>query len=84
MFLTVGNADLILLQRAALTDFDRFKLRKARQRRNKIRTQVFYTMRKAAKRDGTIFGKKKMAKGGDKPKPKKEGKTAKKAAPKKK
>ncbi|KAL1516614.1 hypothetical protein ABEB36_000503 [Hypothenemus hampei] len=56
--------------RALLTDFDRFKLRRARSRRNKIRTSAFLNLRKAASRNGTLFGKKKMAKGGDKPHPK--------------
>lgn len=58
------------LQRAALTDFDRFKLRRARARRNKIRGLAYYSMKKAASRNGTLYGKHKMAKGGDKPKPK--------------
>ncbi|ENN72198.1 60S ribosomal protein L14 [Dendroctonus ponderosae] len=58
-------------KRATLTDFDRFKLRRARSRRNKIRTYTFFALKKAASRNGTLFGKKKMAKGGDKPNPKK-------------
>lgn len=57
-------------QRAALTDFDRFKLRRARERRNKVRSLAYYKLKKAASRNGTLYGKKKMAKGGDKPKPK--------------
>ncbi|XP_063910696.1 large ribosomal subunit protein eL14 [Zophobas morio] len=61
-------------KRAQLTDFDRFKLRRARSRRNHIRTIVFRNLKKAASRNGTLYGKKKMAKGGDKPKPKKAGK----------
>lgn len=68
----------------ALSDFDRFKLRKAKQTRNKIRTLAFYGIRKVASRNGTLYGKKKMAKGGDKPKPKKSKKETPKAAPKKK
>lgn len=59
------------MQRVALSDFDRFKLRKAKQRRNKIRTVAFYNIRKTASRNGTLYGKKKMAKGGNKPRPKK-------------
>ncbi|XP_044753121.1 60S ribosomal protein L14 [Coccinella septempunctata] len=58
-------------KRAELTDFDRFKLRRARSLRNKIRTAAFLTLRKTASRNGTLYGKKKMAKGGDKPIPKK-------------
>ncbi|KAJ8922145.1 hypothetical protein NQ315_004080 [Exocentrus adspersus] len=70
-------------KRAQLTDFDRFKLRRARSRRNHIRTATFLALRKSASRNGTLYGKKKMAKGGDKPKPAKKGK-AQKEAPKKK
>ncbi|RZB39858.1 60S ribosomal protein L14, partial [Asbolus verrucosus] len=58
-------------KRAQLTDFDRFKLRRARSRRNHIRTIAFRNLKKAASRNGVLYGKKKMAKGGDKPKPKK-------------
>ncbi|KAL3285066.1 hypothetical protein HHI36_019190 [Cryptolaemus montrouzieri] len=58
-------------KRIQLSDFDRFKLRRARSRRNKIRSLAFFNLKKAASRDGTLYGKKKMAKGGDKPKPKK-------------
>ncbi|XP_022919459.1 large ribosomal subunit protein eL14 [Onthophagus taurus] len=61
-------------KRAALTDFDRFKLRRARTRRNKIRSITFYNMKMTSSRNGSLFGKKKMAKGGDKPKIKKAGK----------
>nr|CAH7747759.1 unnamed protein product [Callosobruchus chinensis] len=75
-------------KRLSLTDFDRFKLRRARSRRNHIRTATFLALRKTASRNGTLYGKKKMAKGGDKPKPKKKGAKAPavakpKAAPKK-
>ncbi|XP_023311917.1 60S ribosomal protein L14 [Anoplophora glabripennis] len=70
-------------KRAELTDFDRFKLRRARSRRNHIRTATFLALRKAASRNGTLYGKKKMAKGGDKPKPSKKAKPQKKEAPKK-
>lgn len=70
------------MQRAQLTDFDRFKLRRARSRRNHIRTGTFLALRKAASRNGTLYGKKKMAKGGDKPKPTKKAKPQK-GAPKK-
>lgn len=70
-------------QRQQLTDFDRFKLRRARSRRNHIRTKTFLALRKGASRNGTLYGKKKMAKGGDKPKPQKKSKPEK-AAPKKK
>ncbi|XP_030750082.1 60S ribosomal protein L14 [Sitophilus oryzae] len=67
-------------KRAQLTDFDRFKLRRARSRRNKIRTVSFLALRKASSRNGFLYGKKKMAKGGDKPRPSK--KAAKKPAKK--
>lgn len=60
-----------------MSDFDRFKLRKARQRRNKIRTEAFYRIRKAASRDGTLYGKKCIAKSKVKPKPKPDAKGAK-------
>nr|QIB02616.1 ribosomal protein L14 [Eucryptorrhynchus scrobiculatus] len=70
-------------QRALLTDFDRFKLRRARTRRNKIRTATFLVLRKTASRNGTLYGKKKMAKGGDKPKPSKKPKVEKKKPAKK-
>nr|ACY71253.1 ribosomal protein L14 [Chrysomela tremula] len=69
-------------KRLELTDFDRFKLRRARSRRNHIRTTTFLSLRKAASRNGTLYGKKTMAKGGDKPKPGKKVKPEK--APKKK
>lgn len=54
-------------------------------RRNKIRTQVFHVMRKTASRDGTLYGKKRMVKNGDKPiQKKKAAQKGKPAAPKKK
>ncbi|XP_066148342.1 large ribosomal subunit protein eL14 [Euwallacea fornicatus] len=65
-------------KRAQLTDFDRFKLRRVKSRENKIRTARFLVLRKAASRNGTLYGKKKMAKGGDKPKPSKKVKPQKK------
>lgn len=67
------------LQRSQLTDFDRFKLRRARSRRNHIRTATFLSLRKTASRNGTLYGKKKMPKGGDKPKPSKKEKAGKQA-----
>ncbi|CAG9840512.1 unnamed protein product [Diabrotica balteata] len=70
-------------RRSQLTDLDRFKLRRARSRRNHIRTATFLALRKAASRNGFLYGKKKMAKGGDKPKPSKKAKKEK-PAPKKK
>ncbi|KAK9887008.1 hypothetical protein WA026_019932 [Henosepilachna vigintioctopunctata] len=57
-------------KRAPLPDFNRFKLRRARSQRDKIRTVAYYNLRKAVSRDGTLYGKKKMAQGGDIPKPK--------------
>ncbi|KAJ9581975.1 hypothetical protein L9F63_003665 [Diploptera punctata] len=35
-------------KRRAMTDFDRFKLRKARQMRNKIRTVAYYKLKRSA------------------------------------
>lgn len=63
-----------------MSDFDRFKLRKARQRRNKVRTEAFYRIRKAASRDGSLFGKKCIAKSKVKPRPKAAAKAAAKPA----
>lgn len=60
------------LQRAELTDFDRFKLRYARRMRNKIRSRVFHKLK------ATRGGRPKGAKG------EKKAKAPKKAAPKKK
>ncbi|XP_017759890.1 PREDICTED: 60S ribosomal protein L14-like [Eufriesea mexicana] len=37
-------------KRLELSDFDRFKLRKARQIRNRLRTDVFYRLKKKAKK----------------------------------
>lgn len=65
-----------------MTDFDRFKLRKARSTRNKIRTDAYYRLKKVASVDGTLYGKKKMPK--HKKEKKTEKKAEKKAAPKKK
>ncbi|XP_043473349.1 60S ribosomal protein L14 [Leptopilina heterotoma] len=36
-------------KRAALSDFDRFKLRKAKQIRNKLRTSAFFRLKRLAK-----------------------------------
>lgn len=66
-----------------MTDFDRFRLRRARSHRNHIRTATFLSLKKAASRNGTLYGKKKMPKGGDKPKPTKKAKPQKTAAKKK-
>ncbi|KAF5284677.1 hypothetical protein FQA39_LY16959 [Lamprigera yunnana] len=49
-------------KRKTLTDFDRFKLGKARIVRNKMRTRVFNRMKNVASVDGTLYGKKKMPK----------------------
>ncbi|XP_076749732.1 ribosomal protein L14 isoform X2 [Xylocopa sonorina] len=38
-------------KRLQLSDFDRFKLRKARQIRNKLRTDAFYRLKKKVKKD---------------------------------
>ncbi|XP_015121423.1 60S ribosomal protein L14 [Diachasma alloeum] len=37
-------------KRAELSDFDRFKLRKARQVRNKLRTEAFFTLKRSIKK----------------------------------
>ncbi|XP_014220371.1 60S ribosomal protein L14 [Trichogramma pretiosum] len=37
-------------KRAALSDYDRFKLRRAKRVRNAIRTEAFYRLKKAAKK----------------------------------
>ena len=63
-------------KRQTLTDFDRFKLGKARVMRNKMRTRVFSRMKNLASENGTLYGKGKMSKAqrakhlkkGDKPK----------------
>lgn len=46
------------MQRIELSDFDRYKLGRARSTRNKIRTQAFFYLRKLATVDGTLYGKK--------------------------
>ncbi|XP_076181537.1 ribosomal protein L14 isoform X2 [Ptiloglossa arizonensis] len=45
-------------KRLELSDFDRFKLRKARQMRNKFRTDVFYRLKKKVKKAKSAGGKK--------------------------
>ncbi|PSN31595.1 60S ribosomal protein L14 [Blattella germanica] len=65
--------------RRAMTDFDRFKLRKARQVRNKVRTIAYYKLKKtAAKERSAKKGAGKGKKGG-----KPAGKPQKKEVPKK-
>ncbi|KAK4877263.1 hypothetical protein RN001_009769 [Aquatica leii] len=49
-------------KRKTLTDFDRFKLGKARLIRNKMRTKAFNRLKNIASVDGTLYGKKKMPK----------------------
>ncbi|XP_076626069.1 ribosomal protein L14 [Colletes latitarsis] len=50
-------------KRMELSDFDRFKLRKARQMRNKFRTDVFYRLKKKVnKKKKSAGGKKKEKK----------------------
>ncbi|XP_063232806.1 large ribosomal subunit protein eL14 [Bacillus rossius redtenbacheri] len=62
-------------RRSELTDFDRFKLRKVRQLRNKIRSQAFFSLKKAATKAGTLYKSKRVlahaAKKKDAPKKKK-------------
>ncbi|XP_066998422.1 large ribosomal subunit protein eL14 [Anabrus simplex] len=59
-------------KRSEMNDFDRFKLRKARQLRNKIRSQAYYRLKKRASKEGTLYGRKKQTQGKEqkaKPKP---------------
>ncbi|XP_017889206.1 60S ribosomal protein L14 [Ceratina calcarata] len=49
-------------KRLELSDFDRFKLRKARQIRNKLRTDVFYRLKKKVKKTKATGATKKVAK----------------------
>nr|CAD7578567.1 unnamed protein product [Timema californicum] len=49
-------------RRRELTDFDRFKLRRARQTRNKIRTLAYRVLKRKATKAGTLYGKKKVKK----------------------
>ncbi|XP_031828483.1 ribosomal protein L14 [Nomia melanderi] len=49
-------------KRLELSDFDRFKLRKARQIRNKLRTDVFYRLKKKVKKAKATGGNKKVEK----------------------
>jgi len=71
-----------------MTDFDRFKLRKARQIRNKIRTLAYYRLKKRAAKERAKKsaekrkGEPKQKKG--EPKQKKEEPKEKKAEPKQK
>ncbi|XP_049813293.1 60S ribosomal protein L14 [Schistocerca nitens] len=64
-------------KRVTMTDFDRFKLRKAKQLRNKVRSLAYYKLKKKATRAGTLYGKKKSKDA------KKEKKPKSKPAPKK-
>jgi hypothetical protein len=47
-----------LFQRANLTDFERFKLQKARRTRNKLRRNVYLALLQNAKSKGTLVPKK--------------------------
>ncbi|KAK9297232.1 hypothetical protein QLX08_008968 [Tetragonisca angustula] len=49
-------------KRLELSDFDRFKLRKAKQIRNKLRTDVFYRLKKKVKKAKTTSASKKAEK----------------------
>ncbi|XP_034195802.1 ribosomal protein L14 isoform X2 [Osmia lignaria lignaria] len=49
-------------KRLELSDFDRFKLRKARQIRNKLRTDAFYRLKKKVKKVKTTGANKKVEK----------------------
>ncbi|XP_076661306.1 ribosomal protein L14 [Halictus rubicundus] len=49
-------------KRLELSDFDRFKLRKARQIRNKLRTDVFYRLKKKVKKTKAAGANKKVEK----------------------
>ncbi|XP_066596065.1 large ribosomal subunit protein eL14 [Prorops nasuta] len=43
-------------KRAALSDFDRFKLRKAKQIRNKLRTDAFFRLKRKSKKAKNVVG----------------------------
>lgn len=60
----------LFLQRSEMTDFDRFKLRKAKQIRNRIRSAVYYKLKKKATKEGTLYTKKKSKAPGKEKKPK--------------
>jgi len=49
----IFEKNIFLLQRTELNDFDHFKLRKARQIRNKLRTDAFYRLKKKIKAGDT-------------------------------
>ena len=49
-------------KRMELSDFDRFKLRKARQIRNKLRTDAFYRLKKKVKKTKAAAATKKVEK----------------------
>ena len=55
-----------------MTDFDRFKLRKARQIRNKIRTDAFFRLKKRSRKADVKKSAEKKTKQPGKPKAKKE------------
>lgn len=57
-----------LFQRAQLSDFDRFKLRRAKQIRNKIRTNAFFRLKKKIGQKRKL-SKKEAAAGASKKKP---------------
>jgi hypothetical protein len=70
-----------------MTDFDRFKLRKARQIRNKIRTLAYYRLKKRATKERakkSTLKKKGELKEKKEPKQKKEESKQKKGEPKQK
>ncbi|KAF4517866.1 hypothetical protein B566_EDAN001820, partial [Ephemera danica] len=69
-------------RRAELTDFERFKLGKARQTRNKIITRAYRKFKSQAAGKGKIYGMKKKVKKTAKTGPKKETKGKKSGKPK--
>jgi hypothetical protein len=58
----------LLLQRADLSDFERFKLGRARQTRNRIITRVYQKLKTKASRAGKVYPAKKRCKKSANPK----------------
>ena len=52
----------VSLQRANLSDYDRFKLRLAKRSRNSMVSVAFKKLKRYASIDGTLFGKKSIKK----------------------
>ena len=56
--LIISSIVLTSLQRANLSDFDRFKLRVAKRSRNSMVSVAFKKLKRYASIDGTLYGKK--------------------------